>query len=112
MVHALHQRTAITSCSGEQIPSVDFRVIPVSLDQKGAPSVPSFITDLNVQGLTWYVDPTAESGQAADVFVLPTSVIIDADGRELGRVVGSADWESTAALALIDILLGSRAAHD
>ena len=93
-------------------PSVDFQVIPISLDQKGAPFVPSFISDLDLQGLTWYVDPTATSGQAADVFVLPTSVIIDANGRELGRIVGSADWESTAALALVDILLGRRAAQD
>jgi len=93
-------------------PSVDFQVIPISLDQKGAPTVPSFIADLGVQGLTWYADPTAASGQSADVFVLPTSIIVDADGSEVGRIVGSADWESMPAVELINTLLRDRVAQD
>ena len=88
----------------------DFQVLPISLDQKGAPLVPAFIAELGVQGLTWYADPTAASGQAADVFVLPTSVIVDAGGNELGRIVGSADWQSTEAIGLIEALLPERSA--
>ena len=83
----------------------DLRIIPISLDQKGAPSVPGFLAELGVQGLNWYADPTAASGQAADVYVLPTSIIVDAHGREVGRLVGSADWESAAAVELIDALI-------
>ena len=82
------------------------QVIPISLDQKGASGVPSFIAELEVQGLDWFTDPTAASGQAADVFVLPTSVIVDGEGKELGRIVGSADWDSAEASQLINALLG------
>lgn len=82
-----------------------FEVIPISLDQKGAGGVPEFIAELGVQGLDWYADPTAQSGQAADVFALPTSIIVDVDGNELGRITGSADWQSPEALRLIELLL-------
>jgi len=90
----------------------DFQVLPISLDQKGAPNVPAFVSELGVHGLTWYVDPTATSGQAADVFVLPTSVIVDAGGNEVGRIVGSADWQSTAAAELINTLLRNHVKQD
>lgn len=81
-----------------------FAVIPVSLDQKGAPGVPDFIAGLGVQGLEWFADPSAESGKAADVYVLPTTVIVDMEGNELGRLVGSADWTSAEAVGLIDAI--------
>ena len=81
------------------------QIVPISLDQKGADEVPVFIEELNVSGLTWYADPSARSGQDADVFALPTTVFVDGEGRELGRVVGAADWLSPAATELIDALL-------
>ncbi len=37
---------------------------------------------------------------------MPTTVVIDAEGREIGRLVGAAEWDSPAALALIRGVLG------
>ena len=37
---------------------------------------------------------------------MPTTVVIDAEGREIGRIVGPAEWDSRAALALIRGVLG------
>ena len=36
-----------------------------------------------------------------DISVLPTSVLIDSQGRELGRLEGEADWDKPEALALV-----------
>jgi len=80
-------------------------VIAISLDREGPDAVADFLATLQVHGLDWFIDSSRRSGLAADVFVLPTSVIVDAQGRELGRIVGSADWNSTQAEALIDALL-------
>ncbi len=31
--------------------------------------------------------------QGLDVTLLPTSILVDAAGRELGRIEGDADWD-------------------
>ncbi len=89
----------------EQHSTTAFQVMAISLDRAESKVVSDFLSRLKVQGLEWFIDPSRESGQAADVFVLPTSIIVDKEGRELGRVVGSADWESEQASSLIYALL-------
>ena len=39
--------------------------------------------------------------QALDVSLLPTSILIDAQGREIGRLEGEADWDTPEAIALM-----------
>ena len=39
------------------------------------------------------------------VLAMPVTVLIDAEGREVARMTGDADWSSPAALALIDAML-------
>jgi hypothetical protein len=39
--------------------------------------------------------------QALDISILPTSILIDAQGREIGRLEGEADWDKPEALALM-----------
>jgi hypothetical protein len=38
------------------------------------------------------------------VMGLPATVLIDREGRELGRIVGEADWNAPEAHALIEAL--------
>jgi len=89
----------------EQHAATSFQVMAISLDRAESTVVSEFLATLEVQGLQWFIDPSRRSGQAADVFVLPTSVIVDKEGRELGRVVGSADWTSQEASSLLHALL-------
>jgi len=39
---------------------------------------------------------------------MPTSLLIDRDGREIGRLVGPADWGSEEAKKLIEAAIGAR----
>ncbi len=80
-------------------------MIPVSLDRAEESEVAEFLSMLDVEGLEWYIDSSRNSGESSDVFVLPTTILVDHEGRELGRLVGSADWQSPEASALIDDLL-------
>lgn len=56
--------------------------------------------------LTFYADPTLaiafESGASRG---MPVTVIYGRDGREIGRILGAADWMSPEARALIDAAL-------
>ena len=38
--------------------------------------------------------------------VLPTSILIDGQGREIGRLLGEADWDKPEAIAFMKAAVG------
>ena len=59
-------------------------VIAVSEDRGGSKVVEPFIAKLGLQSVKTYVDPKSDVGHAFEVRGLPTSFLIDRDGRVLG----------------------------
>src|SRR6267378_6417636 len=80
-------------------------VIAVSEDRGGSKVVEPFIAKLGLQSVKTYVDPKSDVGHAFEVRGLPTSFLIDRDGRVLGRVEGGAEWDSSKMLGVIEPLL-------
>jgi len=78
-----------------------FVVLPLSLDGPSRPKVAPFYEDKKLSHLGVYFDKGRKAMQALDVSILPTSILVDAQGRELGRLEGEADWEKPEALALM-----------
>ena len=90
----------------EQMGSDRFQVLLVAVGHNPKPAITRFFKDIKVTNLTTLRDPGQRlSGQAA-VFGLPTTVILDPDGKEIARMVGDANWSSPEALSLIKGLLG------
>ena len=83
-----------------------FTVLPLSLDGPSRPKVAPFYEDKKLTSLGIYFDKGKKSMQALDVSVLPTSILVDADGREIARLEGEADWDKPEALALIKAAVG------
>ena len=81
------------------------RVIAISMDRAEVNQVSEFVASLELDGLNWFTDRSRDAGLAADVIALPTSIVVDASGNELGRITGSADWSSAEAVRLIESLL-------
>lgn len=79
----------------------DFEVVAVSEDRGGAAVVNAFYKRLGLTSLALYLDPNAGVSRALNVLGLPTTILIDRDGNEVGRVPGPADWDSGAAEALV-----------
>ena len=79
----------------------DLAIVLVSQDRGGAPTVDPFYAKLGLGNLKTYLDPKSALGQSFGVRGLPTSVRIDRDGRESGRVVGAAAWDGAPARALL-----------
>ncbi len=79
----------------------DFTVVLMSQDRNGEERVPPFLTRLGLKHLTSYLDPTYPLYRAFGGRALPTTILIDADGNELGRLVGPAEWDTPEASALI-----------
>jgi len=90
----------------ERYPDNDLRIVAISLDRTETQEISDFLSTLSMPPLDWYIDRSRQSGQAANVVALPTSILVDHEGQELGRIFGSADWESAEAIQLIESLLG------
>lgn len=79
-----------------------FGLIAVSQDSAPQPSVRAFLARLNVKDLGAYHDPKMSlSGALGPDTVLPTSILFDANGREVWRYVGDLDWTSGQAAKLL-----------
>jgi thiol-disulfide isomerase/thioredoxin len=85
-----------------------FLVLPVSQDRAGLPLVRRFYQEHELSGLGLYADKTSSAGRSLKLRGLPTSLLLDAKGRELGRFEGAADWSAPEALALIRYFLPKR----
>jgi thiol-disulfide isomerase/thioredoxin len=82
-------------------------VIAVSEDRGGSKAVEPFIAKLGLKSIKTYLDPKSAVGHAFEVRGLPTSFLIDREGRVLGRVEGRAEWDSPKMLGVIEPLLAS-----
>ena len=77
-------------------------VIAVSQDSGGQPGVVAFLKKLKVTDLGAYHDPGMRlSGALGPDVVLPTSILVDAEGREVWRYVGDLDWTGPEAASLL-----------
>lgn len=79
----------------------DIAVLPLSSDNGGAKAVETFFAAHAITGLPVLLDPDGAAVRALHAPGLPTSVIIDKQGRERARVVGAADWSTPHALAVV-----------
>jgi thiol-disulfide isomerase/thioredoxin len=79
----------------------DFEVLAISIDRKGAAASAAFLDEAKATALKLYVDPSSKALSALQAIGLPASVLVDREGREIGRLLGPADWDSPEAERLI-----------
>ena len=84
-----------------------FTIIALSEDRTGFDVITPFIAKHKLEQLPVFHDPKARSALALKIPGLPTTVLFDRDGRELGRLAGYAEWDSDEAVALIEFYLES-----
>jgi thiol-disulfide isomerase/thioredoxin len=81
-------------------------VVAISEDRGGSKTVEPFINKLGLKSFKTYLDPKSDAGRAFKVAGLPTSFLIDREGRVLGRVEGAAEWDSPKLLEVLKSVLG------
>lgn len=86
----------------------EFAVVAVAADPKGPEAAQAFLDKLDLANLELYADPKLALAIATGgSSVLPVSILYDAKGREIGRLVGEANWASPEARALIKAAITS-----
>jgi len=81
--------------------SKDFEVVAISVDRKGVEASSVFLKETGADALRLYVDPSSAMLNDLKAPGLPVSVLVDRQGREIGRLIGPAEWNSPEAEALI-----------
>ena len=76
-------------------------VAAVSEDRGGAKQVGPFVDKLELHKVKVYLDPKSDVGHAFNVRGLPTSIVLDAAGRVVGRVEGAAEWDGEKLLGVL-----------
>ena len=87
-----------------------FEVVAVNIDTRDPDKPKAFLREIGVNKLAYYADSTAkvfqdlkETGRA---FGMPTTLLIDPNGCEIGTMAGPAEWASEDAIKLIQGALG------
>jgi thiol-disulfide isomerase/thioredoxin len=83
----------------------DLAILAISEDRRGAAAVDPFVARLGLGRLATFLDPDGKVSEAFHVVGLPTSFLIDRDGRIVGALEGGADWNDPALVAHIDAWL-------
>jgi thiol-disulfide isomerase/thioredoxin len=89
----------------EQLGSKDFEVVALSIDRKGLEASAAFLKETGADALALYIDETTTSLNMLQALGLPVTVLIDRKGREIGRLLGPAEWNSAEAIALMKAAL-------
>ena len=79
----------------------DLGVIAISQDMAPQGSVTAFLDELGVDHLGAYHDDKMALSGALGVQVMPTTILYDANGREVWRYVGDLDWTGEEAARLL-----------
>lgn len=90
----------------ERLAGDGIRVLALSEDRDGAPLVKKFYDVNGIKSLEVLIDVGGNVLRDLRIRGLPTTVLIDADGREVGRALGAAEWESDAVVAFLRRCLG------
>jgi len=88
------------------------RVLPLSEDRGGGPIVERFYEKNGIRHLPVMIDRGGKVVRAVSTPGLPMTVLIDSNGREVGRVVGVAEWDADETIAFLRGCLAPAPAMD
>ncbi len=91
---ALDRAHAILSREG-------IEVLALSSDRGGRTQVEPFFQRTGLQHLAMWFDPRGAAGRTLGLRGLPTTVIIDRRGMEVGRLEGEAEWDRAEVMAAV-----------
>ena len=86
----------------EEMPSLDrlqvnqnlsnLKIFAINISQESKKKVDSFFEDLNIENLDPYFDAPTTLAKTFSLRGVPTSILIDKDGKEFARIMGSIDF--------------------
>lgn len=81
-----------------------FEVVAVSIDRDPV-AARAFLESVGIRTLHSYHDASGGIGSALGSFAVPLTVLVDPEGRELGRALGPAHWDGPRFESLLKSLM-------
>ena len=88
----------------EEMPSLDklqinknldnLKIFPINVGQENLEKSSKFFNDLQIKNLKIYFDPSINLTKKFGLRGIPTSILINKDGFEFARIIGSIDFEN------------------
>ena len=72
----------------------DVRIITVASGRNSKEAIQAFFSANNLSNLNKFRDPKGKIAMSYGVTALPTTVVIDPSGKEIGRIIGDVDWNN------------------
>lgn len=86
-----------------------FEVMTVNIDTRALDKPKAWLKEVGVNRLAYYADPSAKIFQdlkaIGRAFGMPTTVLVDPNGCEIGHLAGPAEWASEDAVKLVQAAL-------
>ena len=79
----------------------DFSVLTIATGRNTPAAIDKFFAEIGIGNLPTYRDPKQKLARGMAVLGLPASILISPDGREIGRLLGDANWSNASAFALL-----------
>jgi thiol-disulfide isomerase/thioredoxin len=95
-----------------QLGGKDFLVMALSIDREGVAAVKRFYQEVGVERLAIYVDPSSRGSRGLGIQGVPTTLLIDREGREVARKMGAAEWDSPEIVSLVERTMDARSASE
>jgi hypothetical protein len=85
-----------------------FEVVTVATGRNSPQGIRRFFEETGVENLPILLDPRQDLSREMGVFGLPVTVLIDAEGQEIARMVGEADWAGDKRTSHRDALIAAQ----
>jgi thiol-disulfide isomerase/thioredoxin len=89
----------------------NFEVVAVNIDTRDSQKPLAFLKEVGIKHLAYYTDTSAHVYEdlkiAGKAFGMPTTLLVNRSGCEIGNMAGPAEWSSTDGVKLIQAALGS-----
>lgn len=103
-----HEMPALDALS-KKLADRPFALLAISIDRGGLKKPRRFFNEIGVKNLALYGDEDGRLAPNLKAFAMPTTLLIDPEGREIGRMAGPAEWSSPEAVAFLEAAIASRA---
>jgi thiol-disulfide isomerase/thioredoxin len=86
-----------------------FQVVAVNIDQRDAQKPLAFLKQVGITHLAFYSDDSAQVFEtlktAGKAFGMPTTLLVDPKGCEIGDMAGPAEWSSDDGVKLVSAII-------
>ncbi|QPL44959.1 TlpA family protein disulfide reductase [Halomonas sp. A40-4] len=91
-----------------ELGSDNFEVVALSIDRKGIEIVNEFYQEIGIEHLAPYIDKTGMASADLGAVGIPTTLLLDRQGKEIGRLVGEAEWNTQDMIDFLTEMIATR----